>query len=253
MDARPGKDAHLKTSPNKPTGGQMNARVTMAPDARVEPRIDPDRTKPPKPARRRWLPAFAAVVLVAAIAAGAVYEFGGSSAPHVGITTTTGTGEPFGGTVFLASDDAVTDKQWKERAEAFQKFKAAGPVQLDRVVQADADAYIGKTVSDPQARAALTAEVDKGATDMVAIGFFDDCAEDGDVVTVKSGSVNVVVPLMHKVQYVLIPVPKGQMADVDIGGVQDGTGGITLGMVTPIGTVHMPAILPGQHISFQAR
>jgi hypothetical protein len=253
MDVRPGKNMNMEKSPSKTTGVQMNARVTMAPDARVEPRIDPGKTEPPKPAKRSWLPAVAAIVLVAAIAAGAAYQFAGPGAPHVGITTTTGVGEPFGGTVFLASDDQVTDKQWKERAEAFQKFKAAGPVQLDRAPRGDADGYIGKTISDPQARAALAADVDKGATDMVAIGFFDDCAEDGDVVTVSSGPVKVMVPLTHTVQYVLVPVPKGQSATVDIGGVQDGTGGITLGMVTPVGTVHMPAMLPGQHTSFQAR
>jgi len=256
MDVTPEKNARLETAPRKPAGGDMNARVTIAPEARVEPRVTPETPAKPTPAKRRWLPAAAAVIVLAAAAIGAAYEFGGIGgvgAPHVGITTTTGLGEPFGGAVFLASDDSVTDKQWQERAAAFQKFKAAGPVQLDRVPRNDADGFIGKAVPDPQARAALTADVDKGAADMVAIGFFDDCAEDGDIVTVSSGSVKVIVPLTHKVQYVLIPVPKGQMANVEIGGVQDGTGGITLGMVTPIGTVHMPAMLPGQTVSFQAR
>ena len=232
----------------------MNARVTMAPDAQVEPRTDPGPVKPPKPKKRNWLPvAAAAIVLVAAAAAVGIYEFNAASAPHVGITTTFGEGQPYGGTVFLASDDMVTDKQWQERAAAFEKFKAAGPVQLDRVPTADAAGFIGKAIADPQARTDLSAQVAKGAVDMVAIGFFDDCAEDGDVVVVKSGPVNVVVPLMHKVQYVLIPVPKGQSVPVELDGLQDGTGGITLGMETPVGVVHMPRIDPGQTISFQAR
>jgi hypothetical protein len=55
------------------------------------------------------------------------------------------------------------------------------------------------------------------------------------------------------VQYVLIPVPQGQTAKVLINGIKDGTGGITLGMVTPAGIVHMPAIAPGQQISFLAK
>jgi hypothetical protein len=248
-------DVTPKTSPqpNAALGTVSGQRKTSAPEPRIESHADPKPTPNPVPVKRRWLPALGALIVLAAVAGFGVHEFSGGGGPHIGITTTTGAGEPFGGAAFMTSDDSVTDKQWQERAAAFDKFKSAGPVQLDRAPKNDASGFIGKAVADPQARTTLAANVDKGATDMVAIGFFDDCAEDGDIVTVTSGAVKVVVPLMHKVQYVLIPVPKGQSANVEIGGVQDGSAGITLGMVTPVGIVHMPRILPGQNISFQAR
>ena len=121
--------------------------------------------------------------------------------PHIGISTTTGLGTPFGGQTFLAADSMVTDQQWQERETAFQQFAARGPVQLDRLPATQSLDYIAKAVSDPALRSGLTKNVQEQNVEMVAIGYFDDVAEDGDIVRVQAAGVDVILPLFHKVQY----------------------------------------------------
>ena len=113
--------------------------------------------------------------------------------------------------------------------------------------------FITQAIPDAQRRQTLAKDIQDKKVDMVAIGFYDDCAVDGDTVEVLAGGVDIVIPLNHQVQYVLVPVPHGGSAEVTIQGLKDGTGGITLGMVTPAGVVHMPRIDPQQRISFTAR
>jgi hypothetical protein len=176
-----------------------------------------------------------------------------SHAPHVGISTEVGQGEPFGSPAFLSSDDQVTDKQWQERADAFNAFKAKGAVVLDRADSGQALSYIDKALLDSQQKQALTGQLQGKDAEMVAVGFYDDCTEDGDVIAVRSGPINVYVPLTHQVQYVLVPVPRGGTSEIFVTGIKDGrAGGITLGMVTPRAIVHMPRLTPNQQASFLA-
>ncbi len=241
----------MKLKPPASTVGQPR-NITVEPARATGPsRKDDDRKKPPGTARRYIAGALIAAVLAAGGWYGVTRFF--EPAPVTGITTVIGQGVPFGGTVFMASDNQVTDKQWQDRADAFNAFVANGPVLLDRADTTQSLSYLDKSVPDPQQKAAFADQIKSKKVDMAAIGFYDDCAEDGDVVSIQSGPVNVVVPLTHSVQYVLIPVPQGQTAKVLINGIKDGTGGITLGMVTPAGIVHMPAIAPGQQISFLAK
>ena len=196
-----------------------------------------------------------AVVALAVVGASwfAAASFTHPAEPHIGISTTTGTGSPFGGANFLAADNQVTDRQWQERAVAFEQFRSKGAVLLDRLPLTQGLDYIGKSITDPGRKADLARGVQEQKIEMVAIGFYDDCAEDGDVVHVQSGGVDVIVPLYHQVQYVELPVPKGGSALVTVSGIKDGTGGITLGMVTPNGDVHMPRLQPGEQVSFVAK
>jgi hypothetical protein len=236
--------------PVTPPGQSRN--VTLEPEKTTGPSGKrEDRKKPPGSARGYVAAALIALVCVT----GGWYAFTRfhGAAPNIGISTVVGQGAPFGGAVFMATDDQVTDKQWQDRADAFKAFVASGPVLLDRADAAQSLTYLDKTISDAQQKAAFADQIKNKKVDMVAIGFYDDCAEDGDVVSVQSGPVNVVIPLTHSVQYVLIPVPHGQTANVFINGIKDGTAGITLGMVTPAGIVHMPRIVPGQQISFLAK
>lgn len=208
----------------------------------------------PSPGRRNFI---AAGILAIALAIGGGYaatEFWQPQSPHVGITTTTGLGVPYGGGTFLASDSLVTAKQWQERAAAFEQFKAKGPVVLDRAEPSTVGAFVAQAVANPQLREGLMRQISDKQIDMVAIGLYDDCAEDGDVVNVRSGPVNVFVPLKHQVQYVLVPVPHGGSAQVLIGGQSDGQGGgITVGMVTPGDVEHLPRLDPGGGISFSVK
>ncbi len=241
----------MKVKPPAPTPGQSRG-VTLEPEKTTGPSSKrDDRKKAPSSVRGYLAAALIAIVCIAGGWYGVTRLHG--SAPNVGISAVVGQGAPFGGAVFMATDDQVTDKQWQDRADAFKTFVATGPAQLDRADTGQSLTYLDKTLSDPQQKAALTDQVQNKKVNMAAIGFYDDCAEDGDVVGVQSGPVNVVIPLTHSVQYVLIPVPQGQTANVTITGIKDGTAGITLGMVTPAGIVHMPRIAPGQQISFLAK
>jgi hypothetical protein len=226
----PARAAPVTRSPATPTGADAAAR----------------------PSRRGLVAGVIGAIALVAISAGIVTHMG-AAPPHIGITTTTGDGEPYGGAAFFASDAQMTQKQWQERTDAFNAFVAKGAVQLDRAAAAQASAFIDQTVADPGEKQSLEDKLAKDEVEMVALGFYDDCAEDGDVVRVHSGPIDVTVNLVHRVQYVLVPVPKGQSAQVFVEGVRDGTGGITLGMVTPQGIVHMPPIAPGQEVSFYAR
>jgi hypothetical protein len=198
----------------------------------------------------------AAGIFAIALAIGGGYaatELWQPQSPHIGITTTTGLGVPYGGT-FLASDALVTDKQWQERAAAFEQFKAKGPARVDRAEPSMVSGFVTQTVANPQLREGLMRQISNKQIDMVAIGLYDDCAEDGDVVNVRSGPINVFVPLKHQVQYVLVPVPHGGSAQVSIAGQSDGQGGgITVGMVTPGGVEHLPRLGPGGEISFSVK
>jgi len=195
-----------------------------------------------------------AIILALAIGGGGWFlSHSDNNTPHIGITTTIGEGEAYGGGAFFTADDQVSDKQWQERSDAFKAFKAKGPVLLDRAEAAQVNGFINQAMPDPQKRQALAKDIQDKKVDMVAIGFYDDCAVDGDTVEVLAGGVDITIPLTHQVQYVLVPVPHGGNAPVTIQGLKDGTGGITLGMVTPAGVVHMPPIKPGQQISFTAR
>ena len=198
----------------------------------------------------------AALAIAAALIGGGAW-FGASTYLHpppaaVGITTTTGEGTPFAGRTF-ARDDQLSQQQWQQRADQFQQFTSQGPARLERLTRVAGVEYLAKATLDQTRRAQLQQQVQDGTVEMVAIGFYDDCAEDGDVVRVQSGGIDVVISLLHRVQYVQIPVPKGQAVQVTVSGIRDGTGGITLGMVTPTGDVHVPRIAPGDQISFQAR
>jgi hypothetical protein len=226
------------------------AHAEFSPDGATPPRA-------PSPARgggRNFVAAGIVAILLAIGGGVAVTEFWVPAGPHTGITTPTGLGQPYAGVAFLASDALVTDKQWQERAAAFDAFKAKGPAQLDRAEVAQINAFLTQTVTDVQQRQALLGQVQARQVDMVALGLYDDCAEDGDVVNVRAGPINVFVPLKHQIQYVLVPVPRGGSAAVAIAGQSDGQGGgITVGMVTPGGVEHLPRLAPGQQINFSVR
>jgi len=257
MEKPPLKSTSEAVKPKPPTAsasGQYR-NVTVEPAKTLgSPRKRDDRNKPlgSGSGRRNVIAALIAIVCLAGAWYGVSHFL--SPAPNIGISTVVGQGPAFGGVAFMASDEQVTDKQWQERTDAFKEFVAKGPVTLDRADEDQSLSYLDKTVSDPQQKATLSDQVKNKKVDMAAIGFYDDCAEDGDAVGVQSGPLNVVIPLRHSVQYVLIPVPHGETAKVFLNGVKDGDGGgITLGMVTPAGIVHMPPMTPGQQVSFLAK
>jgi hypothetical protein len=256
MEKRPVKSASdgIKLKPSTSSSAQYR-NVTAEPAKRAGSagkRDEQKRSAESISGRRNIAAALIAIVCVIGAWYG-ITRFRGP-APNIGISTVVGQGVPFGGVAFMASDEQVTDKDWQARAQSFKDFVAKGPVTLDRTDAAQSLSYLAKTLSDPEQKAALSDQVRNKKVDMAAIGFYDDCAEDGDVVGVHSGPLNVVVPLKHTVQYVLVPVPHGETAKVFINGLKDGDGGgITLGMVTPVGIVHMPAMAPGQQVRFLAR
>lgn len=209
--------------------------------------------KPARTSRRNFVGAGVLAILLAIGGGFAVTELR-PSAPHIGITTATGLGQPYAGTAFLANDALVSEKQWQERAQAFNTFKSKGPAQLDRAEATQINAFIAQAVTNPQQRQTLLGQIQAKQVDMVALGLYDDCAEDGDVVNVRAGPVNVFVPLKHQIQYVLIPVPHGGSTNVAISGQSDGQGGgITVGMVTPNDVEHLPRLTPGQQIEFTVK
>lgn len=169
-----------------------------------------------------------------------------------GITLVAGMG--FGMNHFWGAPaaDAVTDNV---RKELLQEYLSMKPVQLKLVTQAE----MGQALADmPLPPAELVAlkqgleEVRQGSTDVDAIRLvwvdvWDAVHEDGDIVNVRSAGYQVDVPLRHTRVRVAVPV-RGNKA-IEIAGVTDGGGGITLGLMTDAGGVMLPVLSPGQPIS----
>jgi len=165
-----------------------------------------------------WKTLAIAVAVAAGIAVGALF-FGG------------------GGT------DQVTDR---ERSRIQAEFNALGPVQLAAVAAADRDRALDSMALPPAQRAAVATAVDQGQVGLVWITLWDNYAADGDRVQVSSDGLTLPVSLVNAKTTIAIPLPASGV--VNLTGVYDGGGGITVGVLSGGQAVKVPVMAPGQQI-----
>lgn len=93
-------------------------------------------------------------------------------------------------------------------------------------------------------KAYVKSELDKGRMRVGSISVWDSVAEDGDEIRLSAAGIDQVVRIAHTPRTYLVPhFPGGTMR---ISGTRDGGGGITLGIKTMLGPVHLPRLAIGE-------
>lgn len=87
--------------------------------------------------------------------------------------------------------------------------------------------------------------------ELIWLTLWDDCAEDGDVVSVLTEGFSTSVPLTHQPVRLAVPRPTDNLLRVH--GEFDGGGGITVAIATAHGSVPLPVMAPGQTIAVPVR
>jgi hypothetical protein len=112
----------------------------------------------------------------------------------------------------------------------------------------------GKLITDPQSKALkpqltpqMCDQILYQRAQMVQVGLFDSCQEDGDVVEILvNGTPYCEVPLTKAGAIVSVPVVPGTSTVLAIRGTRDGTGGITVGCWTSQGQGFLRVMAPGE-------
>ena len=180
----------------------------------------------------------------------------------------------------LPWDSDVDTMSQSAKDELARKFYAHGPVVLDAVKLGDFEQAITSMKLSPATensfRRSVAAAVQSRSTDgavaaqrilspavaqaqatqaaitavneiRLPIGWltvWDHKAEDGDVVEIVSTGFTRQIPIMHQPITIAVPVPANGV--VNVIGVKDGGGGITVGLSTPLAPVLLPVIAIGQ-------
>lgn len=93
-------------------------------------------------------------------------------------------------------------------------------------------------------KAYVKSELDKGRMRVGSISVWDSVAEDGDEIRLSAAGIDQVVRIAHTPRTYLVPhFPGGSMR---ISGTRDGGEGITLGIKTMLGPVHLPRLAVGE-------
>lgn len=147
-----------------------------------------------------------------------------------------------------AVPDQVSQSETKDRAEAFAKLGAlvVPLVGKEKAAQALPAMGLNPTESAALSSALAQPEAEK-KTGLVEILLWDTHAPDGDVVRVMSAGYSRDVVLSKTPT--LVYVPGSGSGVIQISGVQDGGGGITLGVKGSQQSVLMPIMSVGQTIS----
>jgi hypothetical protein len=170
------------------------------------------------------------------------------------------------GTALLVpeSQDVVTNQERQERQIAFTKVRelqahAVPTEQIDTTLdemrlppteRAQLKALLASEALSAPANATTSPVATAAASTplrLVRVSLWDSHAEDGDVVAVVSGGYRREVALTKEIQTVAFPVDGSSM--VQIIGVRDGGGGITLGIRGPSQQVLMPILSEAQTLS----
>lgn len=163
------------------------------------------------------------------------------------LATAIGIGEFFGGG---AHSDQPTRVQLEEMQRSWETVQKSGvilsEVQREEIAQAIA------TINLPEEeRIALQREVESDRVSLVWITVWDSMAEDGDVITLSSNGLTITAPLYSKMHRIAVPRPSDGV--VHVTGVQDGQGGITLGLMSGPNLVLIPPLSVGQSVGIPVR
>ena len=94
-------------------------------------------------------------------------------------------------------------------------------------------------------------EVERGTMELVTFVLWDNVAEDGDIVELETPDLTVRVPLRHA--RATIPLVRPASGVVNIRGIYDGGGGITMGIVADGVPVLLPPMQPNQVLGIPVR
>jgi hypothetical protein len=171
------------------------------------------------------------------------------------------------------SSDRVTTAEREARQDSFTRLE---PIQLEAIDQTERVAATDAMQLPPSDRAALRAflavadtqaadtpannqvtpapvtttapDVSKQPIVLTRLTLWDTHAEDGDVVAIVSAGYRREVRITNGVQRVIIPVKQGTSV-IEVIGIHDGGGGITLGVEAAGGQALMPIMAVGQTLA----
>ena len=131
------------------------------------------------------------------------------------------------------------------RQNAFEAIAASG-VRLERVPAEQISQAVGEMKLNIASQNSLLQEIKAGRAALAYVRFWDDQAEDGDVLHVLSGGYSVAVSLTKGGSTIAVPLVGSPLT---ITGQYDGGGGITAGMGTSSGEVFTPVLSVGQAVT----
>lgn len=131
-------------------------------------------------------------------------------------------------------------KQWEIN------FASSQPLKLPVISRQEQDGAIAEMPISPEQKTELKKQLDYGRVRLVWLSFQDVASEDGDQVRVDSGKFSRVVTLMHNVEKVAIPEPPAGV--VNVYGLHDGGGGITIAITSNGSPVNLPYMNEGQTV-----
>lgn len=145
--------------------------------------------------------------------------------------------------------DHVTEK---EKAALITGFTHLRTIAVEQITDRDVDAALDTMHLDPSLRQAMKQTLDKkdpasSPTVLAKVTVWDFASQDGDVVRISSAGYAVDVVLQNEPAIITLPIDASQ--SIQITGVHDGGGGITLGIQNGAGKVLLPVMTEGQAIS----
>lgn len=147
------------------------------------------------------------------------------------------------------SDDVSNDTKAKWAAS----FAVAAPTALKIVPAGEVDGAVKQMNVPPEQKQELKEDLSAGRTRMVWLSFRDVMAEDGDTVSIESMADGVLytqsVVATNKEQRVYLPEPDA--GRVNIRGVRDGGGGITIVITSGGAPLNLPFMTVGQVVSVE--
>lgn len=178
---------------------------------------------------KNWKTVVAGVAVVAGIALASLFSFDGEQ-----------------GSNGAGGSDQLSQQEITQRQADFNAATVGQGVLVPVVAPGDVERAIqGMDITADQ-RQELRQNVEHGRVKLVALTFWDTHAEDGDVVEVSSESYRQVVPIKKAKTTVNLPAPASGV--VNVSGVKDGGGGITIGIMSGSSPVNVPYMREGQTI-----
>jgi len=146
------------------------------------------------------------------------------------------------------SSDHLTQDEVQQRQH---EFDAHGPVKVELVPADQVRNAVAQMKLSPTENAALLSRLAPDSPQplhLARIQLWDSATQDGDVVELSSAGYQRTVSLLN--QPVELTVPVDATSTVQITGVRDGGGGITLGVRSGLDATALPVMTPGQILIF---
>ncbi len=123
-------------------------------------------------------------------------------------------------------------------------FAATPAFKLDRVKAAEMNGAIASMALPSEQERKVRTDVETGRTRLAWLSVQDVMAEDGDSVRVDSGSYSTTVTAMNALKRIVVPEPPSGI--VNVTGITDGGGGITIAITSGGVPVNLPYLTVGQ-------